>query len=109
MESMKNILTYLISGQDLGRKGDSGFLQVFCRCEEIAANIKTHSKGTFLCCEGEQALVQVAQVGCGFLKSPFSSLENLDTVLGKQLKVSLLEQGVEFDDLQRSLPIPAIL
>lgn len=98
MESIKNILTYLGPGQDLGRKGHSGFLQVFCRCEEIAANIKTQRKGTLLRCEGERALALVAQVGCGFLKSPFSSLEdnkNLYTVLGKQLKVSCLNRGLD--------------
>lgn len=109
---MKNILTYLEPGQYLCRKDNSGFLQVFCSCEEMAGNIKTQIKGTLLHCEGERALAQVAQWGCGLLHSPFYSLEdieNLDTVLGKQLKVSLLEQGTGSADLQRFLPIPAIL
>lgn len=60
---MKNIMTYLAPGQDLGRMGNSGFLQVFCSCEEMAANIKTQSKGTLSHCEGEQALAQVDQGG----------------------------------------------
>lgn len=40
LESTQNVLTYLGPGQHLGAMGSCGFLQLFCSCEEMAANIQ---------------------------------------------------------------------
>ncbi|KAK4817922.1 hypothetical protein QYF61_002763 [Mycteria americana] len=63
---------------------------------------------TLFYCEGDRALAQIAQGGCGV--SILGDVQKpLNMVLGSLLWVALLEQGVGPDDLQRFLPTSAIL
>lgn len=67
-------------------------------------------KKTFFCCEGCWTLEEVAQEGCGIYGDPCGGIQNpTGHNLSNLLWLTLHEQRIEPDELQRYLPNSAIM